>query len=96
MSRAKASTSKAGGAPKDLDGALAAFSAEALREIVHEVLRELDDLSRARVVGRARLGSAGRRKSTQGTCSFRSSQNSSDSVSTTISTSATQSQSNHS
>ncbi len=38
-------------APTDLDTALAAMSAEALREVVHEVLLELDDLAHARVVG---------------------------------------------
>jgi hypothetical protein len=36
--------------PSDLDTALAAMSAEALREIVHEVLLELDDRAHARVV----------------------------------------------
>ena len=37
--------------PTDLDAALAAMSAEALREVVHEVLLELDDRARTRAVG---------------------------------------------
>lgn len=36
--------------PTDLDAALATMSAEALREVVHQVLLELDDRARARVV----------------------------------------------
>ena len=36
--------------PSDLDTALATMSAEALREVVHEVLLELDDRAHARVV----------------------------------------------
>lgn len=50
MRRARSSTTKAD-APPDLDAALAAMSAEGLREIVHEVLLELDDRAHARVVG---------------------------------------------
>ncbi len=38
-------------APTDLDAALAAMSADALREVVHEVLLELDVRAHARVVG---------------------------------------------
>jgi len=37
-------------APTDLDAALATMSAEALREVVHQVLLELDDRAHARVV----------------------------------------------
>jgi hypothetical protein len=37
-------------APTDLDAALATLSAEVLREVVHQVLLELDDRSHARVV----------------------------------------------
>jgi tetratricopeptide (TPR) repeat protein len=37
--------------PSDLDAALATMSAEALRELVHQVLLELDDRAHARVVG---------------------------------------------
>lgn len=48
--RARSNTTKAG-APTDLDAALAAISAEGLREIIHEVLLELDDRAHARVVG---------------------------------------------
>ncbi len=50
-------------APTDLDTALAAMSAEALCEVVHEVLRELDDRAYARVVGSliARAARAGSR-----------------------------------
>lgn len=39
------------GAPADLDAALLGLSNEALREVVHEVLLELDDRTRARVAG---------------------------------------------
>jgi tetratricopeptide (TPR) repeat protein len=38
-------------APTDLDTALAAMSVDALREVVHDVLLELDDRAHARVVG---------------------------------------------
>ncbi|HEX9641445.1 MAG TPA: hypothetical protein VGB13_09035, partial [Candidatus Krumholzibacteria bacterium] len=50
MKRARSSAVK-GVAPTDLDAALAAMSAKALREVVHEVLLELDDRAHARVVG---------------------------------------------
>jgi len=50
MRRARSNTTKAG-APTDLDAALATMSADGLREIVHDVLLELDDRAHARVVG---------------------------------------------
>src|SRR5690606_14824264 len=61
MTHTRSSTTKAG-APTDLDAALAAMPAEALREVVHEVLLELDGRARARVVGSiiARVARAGK------------------------------------